>query len=232
MWAYAGQWLGAKPRVQTIPTNDFESISAMPAAGIPSLPNQWSGDYTRIVGAENGIQPHRGRQMLRFLRADNALSQSDKPNYVGEAVYMIDLRPLRGELTAGSTQVDITAWFASTESNTEDRQFRFLLKAAAFNGEPSEAPRLWEDVAHASLSMVQRQIPPSASPQHWQPLTISIPVPPSADFLIFECGVLQYHPHLKTGTAEFPGHYVDDVSVQLRTPPETVQPQASSKETP
>ena len=126
------------------------------------------------------------------------------------------LRPLRSEVSCGSAQIDITGWFASLLSDGE--QFNFLIKAATFPGDPTEAPALWNDFAHASLSMVQHQISAIADPARWQPLTVSIPVPPTADFLVFECGVLRIKPRISEGTAEFPGHYLDDVSLRLRIP--------------
>jgi hypothetical protein len=232
VWAYAGQWLAPKSKVVCLSTTDFESISSVPPTGIPSSSGQWSGDYSRLVGAENGVQPHSGHRMLRFLRADNALSSSETPNYVGEAAYIVDLRPHRAELQQGSSQIEITAWFAASDYNSTHNPFRFLLKAATFNGSPSEAPLLWEDTAHASLSMVQQQTPHAASPGQWQSLTISVPIPPTADLIVFECGVLQCAPRPKSGTVEFPGHYVDDVSVLLRTPSGPLPLQSHSKETP
>ena len=232
VWAYAGQWLSPKPKVSHLSSTDFENIPAVPPAGIPSQPGQWSGDYSRIVDAENGIHPHSGRRMLRFLRADNALASKGAPNYVGEAAQVIDLRPLRAELQQGASQIEITAWFASSDIHTKNEQFRFLLKAATFKGTPSEAPVLWEDTAQAALSMVQRQTPHAAAPVQWESLSISIPIPPTADLLVFECGVLQCGTRPRSGTVEFPGHYVDDVSVVLRTPAGPLALQPSAKETP
>ncbi|RFC43712.1 MAG: hypothetical protein DVB28_001400 [Verrucomicrobia bacterium] len=216
VWAYAGQRLGAKSRPLPIVNQGFEAAESVPPAGIPDSAGQWSGDYSKVVTAENGIQPHNGKQMLRFLRADNALAEEGSINYVGEAVQVLDLRRFRSEVNCGTAQIDITGWFASLPVDGE--QFNFLIKAASFPGDPKDAPALWSDFAHSSLSMVQHQILAVADPTRWQPLTVSIPVPPTADFLVFECGVLRVKPRITEGTAEFPGHYVDDVSLRLRIP--------------
>ena len=216
VWAYAGQRHAAKSRALIIANPSFESSAQMAPNGIPGVAGKWSGDFSKIVTAENGVQPHNGKEMLRFLRADNALAKQGSLNYVAEAVQVVDLRPFRSELSSGTVQIDITGWFASIPA--EGQQFNFLIKAATFPGDPKDAPALWEDLAHSGLSMVQQQLPAAGNPTDWKPLVVSIPVPSTADFLVFECGVLRRDPRAAEGTAEFPGHYVDDVSLRLRFP--------------
>lgn len=222
VWAYAGQRLAVKTRPLPIANPSFESAEQMAPNGIPKTTGKWSGDFSKVVTAENGIQPHNGKEMLRFLRADNTLAKQGSINYVGEAVQTFDLRPLRSEISSGTAQIEITGWFASLP--TEGQPFNFLIKAATFPGEPKDAPILWEDIAHSSLSMVQQQIPAAANATQWQSLSVSIPVPANADFLVFECGVLRRNPRVTDGTAEFPGHYVDDISLRLRFPGQNVIP--------
>ena len=216
LWAYAGQRFSMKSQALPIANPSFESAEQIAPNGIPETTGKWSGDFVKVVAFENGIQPHGGKEMLQFLRADNALAKPGSRNYVGEAVQVFDLRPYRSELSSGTAQIDITGWFACIP--TEGQKFNFLIKAGTFPGEPKDAPALWEDSAHAALSMVQQQIDAKADPAQWQSLTVSIPVPATAEFLIFECGVLRRIPLLTDGTAEFPGHYVDDVSLRLRFP--------------
>ncbi len=213
VWAYTGQRLAAKVRALPIANPSFESAEQMAPNGIPETAGKWSGDFARVVTGENGIQPHQGKQMLRFLSAANSLARPGGFNYVGEAVQVLDLRPFRSELSTNTAQIEITGWFASIP--VEGQQFHFLIKAATFIGDPKDAPDLWEDIANSSLSLVQHQIPSGPTPRHWQALTVSIPVPPAADFLVFECGVLRRTPRVTEGTAEFQGHYVDDISLRM-----------------
>jgi hypothetical protein len=216
VWAYAGQRLGPKLRSALLLETDFESMDSVPASGIPSNPNEWGGDYCRIVRSEQGVRPRGGGQMLRFLRADNALGEERGPNYVGEAAQTLDLRGLRNELQDGAAQIEITAWFAAAEAGG-DSEFRFLVKAAAFRGAPEQAPTLWKDAVRDSMSMVQKQANADGMAGQWLPVTISIPIAPDAEILVFECGVMQAKPRIQEGTAEFPGHYLDDVRVRLRS---------------
>ncbi|MEI6712332.1 MAG: zf-HC2 domain-containing protein [Verrucomicrobiota bacterium] len=212
VWAYAGQRHAAKLRSLPIANPSFESPEQMPPNGVPEIAGKWSGDFAKVVGAENGVQPHNGKQMLRFVNAANSMAKADSLNYVGEAIQVVDLRLYRGELSTGAAQIEITGWFASLPS--EAQQYNFLIKAATFVGETIDAPFMWEDIAHSSLSLVQNQI--HAEPGQWQALTVSLPAPATADFMVFECGVLRRAPRPTQGTVEFPGHYVDDLRLQLR----------------
>jgi hypothetical protein len=153
--------------------------------------------------------------MLRFLRADNALGHAGPVHYVAEAIHVVDLRSMKEELRSGNAQIEIGAHFAAIAGD-EDRKVRFLLKAATFTGNPEDAPTLWEDASSASLSMVQQQVDPAPATGSWQPLRVTISVPPLAQFLVFECGAVHVRPSLREGTAAFPGHYLDDVTVHLR----------------
>ncbi len=215
VWAYAGQLLGGKTKPLTLLLADFEKLPPLPALGVPNRPNTWSGDYTALVGPENGVRPRSGNTMLRFLRADNALEHAGPVHYVAEAIHVVDLRSMGQELRSGNAQIEIEAHFAAIAGD-EGRKVRFLLKAAAFTGNPEDAPALWEDASSASLSMVQQQVDPAPAPGAWQPLRVNLSVPPLTQFLVFECGAVQVRPNLREGTAAFPGDYLDDVTVQLR----------------
>jgi hypothetical protein len=215
VWAYAGQLLGQRARIVSLLHAGFEGLSAVPPFGVPNRPDQWSGDYSALVGAENGVQPRSGKSMLRFIRADNALEQNGPRNYVAEAIYVVDLRPYGSELRSGTAQIELAAWFASAQV-VDGRKVRFLLKAATFSGTPEDAPVLWEDASQASLSMVQHQMDPSPVEGEWKSLAVSIPVPPQAQFFVFECAAMEVNPKLREGTAVFPAQYLDDVTVRLR----------------
>jgi hypothetical protein len=230
LWAVAGQFLAAKAKSILLLNADFEGLPSPPALGVPNQPGIWSGDYTRMVGPENGIQPRSGKSMLRFVRADNALQQQSAASYVAEAIHVVDLRPVERELQSGRAQIDIDAWFAAVEA-TEGRQTRFLLKAAVFEGDPAEAPSDWENASNAGLSMVQHQVDPPPTPGQWKWHTVSLSVPANARFLVFECAAMQVRPRPHTGAAEFPGHYLDDVTVRLRPngPANPLLPQYSSR---
>jgi hypothetical protein len=215
VWAYAGQRILQREKSIQLLSTDFENIAHIPAEGVPRQPRAWSGDYSRLAGPEQGVLPRSGKKMLRFLRADNALSQKGSANYVAEAIHLVDLRPYRGALLSDDARVEIAGWFASVAASP-GQKVRFLIKAACFAGSPEEAPDVWNEFSRVCLSMVQRQGEPDPAPGTWTPLSVSLPVAANADFLVFECAVMQVHPFLSESTAEFAGHYLDDVTVNLR----------------
>jgi hypothetical protein len=194
----------------------FESLSPPQASGVPTFFSKWSGDFAEVVGSQNGVVPRRGEKMWRFLRADNHTEAEASASYVGEAIYAIDLQPLRSTGVKAGTHIEISAWFAHGEIKPESRQ-HWNIKAAAFEGSVAEAPELWLRWNEASTSLAQRDVAAEA-PGRWQRVSVTMELPANADFLVFECAVVQRHPVLTSGVAEFPAHYVDDVRVRLLPP--------------
>ena len=217
VWAVAAQRYSIRTKPVVVANRDFESGEQVPPTGIPNQPGMWSGDFARVVEAENGITPHSGRKMLRILWADNTLSAPGSLNYVGEATQVIDLRPYRADISSGIAQLDLGAWFASIPA-ADTELFQFVLKAATFRGDPSTAPTVWEDAQHNSLTLVQRQIDATGNPAQWQRIEVPIPLSEATDFLVINCAVMRRKPKQTTGSVEFPGHYLDDLTLQLRLP--------------
>ena len=99
----------------------------------------------------------------------------------------------------------------------QNRAINWIIKAAAFEGDVADAPALWQKWNHASTSLAQRELV-AKKDGHWQQLTVTMVLPPNADFLVFECAVSQRAPVVRAGVAEFPAHYVDDVRVSVLRP--------------
>jgi hypothetical protein len=192
---------------------DFESGSQVPAQGIPSSAGAWSGDYSRVVEAENGITPKHGQNMLRFLRSDNERSSKNERSFVGEMAQVIDLRPLRAELSGADQLVEVSAQFNSI-ATPPGAKYEFNVKAAVFRGDIADAPRLWED-HEASLSRSARTVVADSEVATWQRVAMPLVVPLDADFLVIEAAVVFKGAQSAQSVAEFPGHYVDQVEVRL-----------------
>jgi hypothetical protein len=92
------------------------------------------------------------------------------------------------------------------------------MKAAAFEGSVGEAPELWKKWDQASASLAQREVVATGEPGHWQRVSVTMALPANADFLVFECAVVQKRPAAFEGSAEFPAHYLDDVRVRILPP--------------
>ncbi len=203
-------------KAMTLLAESFESIPAPQAGGVPTATGNWSGDFAEIVGPQNGVTPHSGGKMWRFLRADNALGEDAPASYVGEAIHVIDLKPLRSAGAKPGSQLEISAWFAAG-AVARDFRCHWNIKAAAFEGEATNAPTLWQKWDQASTSLAQREI--VAEPGgRWQRVSVTMLLPMNADFLVFECAAVQRKPAVVQGVAEFPAHYVDNVRVRLIPP--------------
>jgi hypothetical protein len=205
----------AVTRLLPLEDADFESGLQVPARGIPARAGVWSGDFSRVVVAENGITPKHGQRMLRFLRSDNELLPQNERSYVGEVAQVIDLRPMRAELLGAEQLVEVSAQFNSIAAPPGDT-YEFAVKAAAFRGDIADAPRLWED-REASASRSNRSVVADPDGGKWQRVAAPLVVPPDADFLVIECAVVFKGPQVERGAAEFPGHYVDQVEVRLNS---------------
>ncbi len=200
-----------RSRLLPLADSSFEGGKPFPAQGLPTSSGRWSGDFCRVVGAEQGVAPIHGDKMLRFLRSDNEKTETGNATYVGEAAQVIDLRPFRAELAHGDAVVELSAWFQSIPLPGE--RYEFAVKAAAFHGDLADAPMLWEarDM-HGSYAMRS-----AAATTKWQQVSTSVSVPNDADFLVIECTVARKGTRAKQGAVEFAGHYVDGVQVRLQT---------------
>lgn len=210
VFAYAAPYFG---KVTTLLREGFEGGFVPAFTGPPREMGKWSGDFAEIVGAQNGVAPHSGTKMWRFLRADSMENAEVRGSYVGEAIYAIDLKPLRQAGEKPGRQIEISAWFAAGQI-APDHRYHWNIKAAAFEGSVKEAPELWTQWDRASTSLAQREVP-AGEPGLWQRVSVTMLLPTNADYLVFECVVVQKQPSVKDGVAQFPAHYLDDVQIRI-----------------
>ncbi len=210
--AYMGQWV-SKVRPLPMANGGFEEQTKI-EDGVPTVVGVWSGDYSRVVGAENGVTPYQGGKMLRFVRANNELSDPRATRNVGEIHQIIDLRPFHADLATGKAQVEISARFAA---GTQDSGYYFSLQAISFQGPIEWAVEAWNGRDRYGRTAAERVVEASwpAGRPAWQKLQLNLPVLTGTDFLILH-GAVTRLPKPKEGVVEFPAHYMDDVTAQLR----------------
>jgi hypothetical protein len=211
LWAPARTAAPAEPQSESLPLADgsFEDGPAPETDGVPLRAGVWGGDFTRVVAAEEGVTPFDGAKMLRFLRADNALSPPGGGQRTAEVWQAVDLRPLRGQLGADPV-VEASARFAtSTVARPGGAKVGILL--AAFSGDPAAARAAWparRSVAVAEASKDE----PAARAGGWQRVVVQIALAPEVDYLLLQARVTAPPP----ARVEFAGDYLDDVRVRLR----------------
>ena len=197
----------------TLLETSFEEATHPLPNGVPSVTGLWAGDFSEIVGPQNGVTPRSGNKMWRFLRADNRTGAARAANYVGEAIHILDLSKLQSGNTSTSRILEISAWFALGNTSPGTR-YHWNIKAAAFEGNVVDAPHLWGKWDDLNTCLVRREVIANQTPE-WQPLSVTMMIPASATFLIFECAAVHRKPLLPNEVAEFPAHYLDDVRVRL-----------------
>jgi len=181
---------------------------------VPLEAGRWSGDYTEVVGEQQGVKPAGEKKMLRILRADYA-GKANADGYVADLFQLIDLRPYRSEFADGGAVVQFSAGFNAFEFPASEA-YGCLMSMHALdaemvrNGEISDRQVLNADalaMASSNRLMLDRD------PATWQRQTTELRLPPNTEYLLIHVGVT--HATKAQRRPVFDGHYLDDVRLIL-----------------
>jgi hypothetical protein len=179
----------------------------------------WSGDFSRVVGADQDVVPKHGERMLRFLRADYQ-GKPKRGSYVADLWRLVDLRG-RPLCPAGSTVMARVMMSFNASPFPAGEAYRssaslFALDAAAVE---RLLPNDILGLIDASLAMAHKtDAPLDRDPRSWQAEHCELQLPPGTDFLLVRVGVA--HGTVEQQCEDFPGHYIDDVklAIEVRGP--------------
>jgi hypothetical protein len=212
VFAYVAPSLG---KVVTLLQEGFESGPAPLVIGVPIEAGSWSGDYTEVVGEQQGVKPASGKKMLRFLRADYEGKPTPAGSYPGDLYRLIDLRPYRHEFTNGSAVVQASAGFNSV-SFPERERYACAVRIYALSAEMvmSGAILKGASLRDGGLAMASERMPQlDRDPRSWQRVESELRLPAVAEFLLIHLSVSNLtKDEVKDA---FRGHYLDDVRVFL-----------------
>jgi len=93
-----GRWT---EKVRPLFAESFESGPVPLVTGVPQQPNQWSGDFSELVGEQQGVKPAHGTKMIRMLRADFEGKSVTKLSTYGDLMKIVDVRPFTRESNGG-----------------------------------------------------------------------------------------------------------------------------------
>ncbi|MEI6713268.1 MAG: hypothetical protein WCO60_05920 [Verrucomicrobiota bacterium] len=212
--------------------DSFESGPVPLAKGMPKSPGVWSGDYSAVVGEQQGIKPLSGTRMLRILRADYE-GKTPQFSYSGDLYRILDLRQYQADLVDGKALVSVEANVQAIPHSSAN-SYMASIAINAMDTLPSEDI---SDFARLYLDRLSREqndgvgefIPASAqrgfklNPEggKWQKGRLEMRVPPGTKFLVLsfhltdaKAGIEGREVHGDTAS-EFPGHFIDDVQVYL-----------------
>jgi len=207
----------------------FESGPAPLVTGMPQKLDQWSGDFSEIVGEQQGVKPKDGRKMARLLRSDFEGKNFSKPSRQGDLMRVVDARPFLREASGGEVVVTLSAIFnAALFPDTENYDGVVTLWALGPHFPTEE--NLMEDALAHSVGMCR---PLDRDPATWQNVSTRLLLPPGTEMVLLK---VSFSPKPETGDSlsappdhvTFAGHFVDDVraSVSIRKPASNRRSQA------
>ena len=202
-------------KVMTLLQESFESGPAPLATGMPVKAGQWTGDFSEIVGGQQGVKPETGKKMLRFLRADYEGKVKPEGSYAGDLYRLIDFRPYLNEFTDGRAVVRTSAGFNSA-SFPERERYSCVVRAYALSAEMvmSGAFLNGASLRDGALATASKGMPQlDRDPRSWQRVESELRLPAEAEFLLIHVSVSNLtKDEVKDA---FRSHYLDEVRVSL-----------------
>jgi hypothetical protein len=218
----------AFPHRKVVPllNESFESGPTPGQNGIPVMPNRWSGDISRLVDAQQGVQPNSGKRMLQLCRADY---EGKHPGFSYSAdVYRIVPIP-KGLTGLGETSVTCEAQCSSVPF-AEAKRYGISLILCALDALPDSAePGAWKpgsaqpephpsENAELVSASARRSLSLDPRGMTWQPLRLEMKLPAGTRYLLISFHLADHqagrNPR-ESGATEFSGHFLDSIQVNL-----------------
>jgi hypothetical protein len=211
-----GHFVPRMNKVTTLVDEGFEAGPAPLVTGLPDRAGVWSGDFSEIVGEQQGVKPESGSKMFRILRADYEGKVNAEGSYVGDLYRLIDLRAYREEIDDGNATVHVSAAFNAIAFPKEEA-YACLVSVNALDDEMATSPaNLTEAMsANGSLATARKRLPAlDRDPATWQQVDEELRLPAETEYLLVHLVMINTTKEPKKRIT-FDGHYVDDVRVTL-----------------
>lgn len=192
----------------------FESGPAPMVTGVPGEAGRWSGDYSEVVGEQQGVKPASGKKMLRFLRADYE-GKANADGYVADLYQLIDLHPYRSEFADGGAVLQFSAGFNAFKFPANEA-YGCLISMHALDAETVKNRTMSDRQmlnAEALAMTSSNRLMLDRNPATWQRQTAELRLPPNTEYLLIHVAVT--HATKSQRRAVFDGHYLDDVRLVL-----------------
>jgi hypothetical protein len=223
---------GGGGKVASLLQEGFEDGNSPLPKGMPETPGVWSGDFSEVVGAQEGASPKTGRKMLRFLRADYDGKHS-QTGYCGDLYRILDLRGYEADLKDGKAMVTVEASFLGIPVQAP-AEYSFNVCVRALDAPPTSdfsagkrkdldaIIKNAEETGDAFIpASAQRRFKTAPHGAGWEKARVELRLPPGAKFLLlsFQCVDTRAAREGGRGTgdhvSEFPGQFLDDIQVSL-----------------
>ncbi len=174
--------------------------------GLPSQAGQWGMDAAKVVPAEGKVTPLAGQHMLRLEPVPH---EKNVKNHTSRAYQVLDLRSLPASDMTVDTEVEVSASFCATNSDTSSR---YLIRAFALDEAPAQATKnFWSKVESDGVVSESQRFDSVPGSDGWQTFSMTLRLPPGSKTLVLIYGAVPPE------GAALPAyvHYLDEVQVSL-----------------
>jgi hypothetical protein len=212
-----GRWT---EKVTSLFVESFEGGPAPLVTGVPQQLNQWSGDFSELVGEQQGVKPAHGTKMIRMLRADFEGKSVTKMNTYGDLMKIVDVRAFTRETNGGEVVLSASALFNAANLPEAERYDGVVTLYAVDEIGYTEKNLLNDSLAHScsgpGLSL-------DRNPATWESATARLQLPAGTHFVVVKVSVRRWTKNKESlstlpNPVNFSGHFVDDVrsSIHVR----------------
>ena len=217
VFGVGGRWT---EKVTSLFRESFETGPAPSVTGVPQQLNQWSGDFSELVGEQQGIKPAHGTKMIRMLRADFEGKSVTKLNTYGDLMKIVDVRPFTRETNGGEVVLSASALFNAATFPEAERYDGMVTLYALDEIGSTEINLLKDSLAHSCNGL---GLSLDRNPTTWESATTRLQLPAGTNFVVVKVSVRRM-PKNKEPLSTLPnpitfsGHFVDDVrsSIHVR----------------
>jgi hypothetical protein len=203
-------------KVTSLFVESFESGPAPLVTGVPQQLNQWSGDFSELVGEQQSVKPVQGTKMARVLRSDFEGKISSKRNFQGDLMRVVDVRAFTREINGGEVVMSASALFNAAPFPDTERYDGVVALYALGELGSTEKTLLEDSLAHSY------GLRPSLDrdPGTWEQANSRLQLPAGTEFVILKVSVRRW-PKDKESQSSLPspvtfaGHFVDDVRASI-----------------
>ena len=214
VFGVGGRWT---EKVTSLFRESFETGPAPSVTGVPQQLNQWSGDFSELVGEQQGIKPAHGTKMIRMLRADFEGKSVTKLSTYGDLMKIVDVRPFTRETNGGEIVLSASALFNAANFPEAERYVGMVTLYAVDEMGYTEKNLLKESLAH-SCSGPRPTL--DRNPATWESLTARLQLPAGTQFVVVKVSVCRIPKSNESPTSlpnpvRFAAHFVDDVRASI-----------------
>jgi len=214
VFGVGGRWT---EKVTSLFRESFETGPVPSVTGVPQQLNQWSGDFSELVGEQQGIKPAHGTKMIRMLRADFEGKSVTKLNTYGDLMKIVDVRPFTRETNGGEVVFSASALFNAATFPEAERYDGVVTLYAVDEIGSTEKNLLKNSLAHTCNGL---GLSLDRNPTTWESATARLQLPAGTNFVILKVSVRRMPKNkepLSTlpNSITFSGHFVDDVRASI-----------------